>query len=132
MRFYLFSGIIYSLFSSLLYGNQTGVYLSSQKPAFTLRCDALLKKKNQKIKYKQQLESILNRNYKLQKRTPLDRPSVISKLKNHFFRAKEEVNIAILRITQLEENIVRTGCASISLRESTPPKIEFLKINKTP
>lgn len=85
------------------------------KPALSLRCKDLLRERSDKIKVQQKLNSLLQRNENLLKRSPTASQSVKSKLHANQIRIKNELHLVNLNIETMEENVVRSGCPGISL-----------------
>lgn len=84
-------------------------------PAISRRCNALIKKRNQKIEVKQKLVSLIVRNERLKKITPKNKKTVSKSLEINFTKLNNELKLAKLTIEYLEENIIRKGCPGISL-----------------
>ncbi|MDD0853695.1 hypothetical protein HBN50_11345 [Halobacteriovorax sp. GB3] len=84
-------------------------------PSITRRCNSLRDKRIEKINLKQRYQSLLARNRKLQGITPDNKKSVKKKLINTERHIQNELELATLKISRLEEGIVRQGCPGISL-----------------
>lgn len=84
-------------------------------PSISRRCDALLNRRNLKIEHKQKLQSLIIRNEKLQKITPLEKRTVIKKLSRNKAGLEHELQLTLLKIKNQEENIIRKGCPGINL-----------------
>ncbi len=84
-------------------------------PGLTSRCEELTEKRNKKVAMKQRLAALLVRNERLQRITPPNKVSIKEKLKTHHGRLTRELDLAKLKITTMEENIIRKGCPGIAL-----------------
>lgn len=84
-------------------------------PSITRRCTSLTDKRVQKIDHKQNLQSLLSRNLKLQEFTPAQKKSIKRKLKSNESHLRHELELTGLKINRLEEDIVRQGCPGIYL-----------------
>ncbi len=85
------------------------------KPTLSLRCRELFKERDEKIRVQQRLNSLLKRNETLLKQTPSQKQSVISRLESSKIRVKNELYLANLQISGMEESIVRSGCPGLNL-----------------
>lgn len=85
------------------------------KPALSLRCKELFKERADKIKVQQRLNSLLQRNQDLIKKSPNAKETLNARLKSHQIRVKNELHLATLQVESMEENIVRSGCPGLSL-----------------
>ena len=85
------------------------------RPAFSLRCKELLKERNDKIKMQQKLNSLLQRNQTLIKKSPQAKKTIHARLEANQMRIKNELHLSNLQVQTMEENIVRSGCPGISL-----------------
>lgn len=84
-------------------------------PALSYRCKALLKERDEKIKTKQKLKSMLQRNAKLLKQTPKNKKTLIAKLSISKNEITNFLSLTELKIKSMEENIIRKGCPGIKL-----------------
>lgn len=84
-------------------------------PSISRRCDALLNRRNLKIEHKQKLQSLIIRNEKLSKITPLEKRTVLKKLSRNKAGLEHELQLTLLKIKNQEENIIRKGCPGINL-----------------
>jgi len=91
---------------------QTSVILD---PSISKRCQALIEKRNDKVRHKQKLQALLKRNKRLQKHTPERKKSILAKLKRNGRELQHELHLALYRIDNMEENIVRQGCPGLKL-----------------
>lgn len=85
------------------------------RPSLSLRCKELHKERADKIKVQQKLNSLLQRNQDLIKKSPKAREGLHARLKAGQTKIKNEIHMVTLQIESMEENIVRTGCPGISL-----------------
>ena len=83
-------------------------------PSISRRCQSLLQKRQKKIDIKNRLQGLKLRNERLQKITPKNKVSVKTKLERNLGRIGRELRLVKLKITDLEETIVRQGCPGIS------------------
>jgi hypothetical protein len=86
------------------------------KPALSLRCKELFKERAEKIQIQQRLNALLSRNQSLLKKTPLEKNTLVARLKSNQVRVKNELHLANLQIEGMEENIIRSGCPGLSLQ----------------
>lgn len=84
-------------------------------PSISRRCDDLTQKRSKKIKHKQRISALIQRNIKLQKIAPLNKRQVKRKLEVNFKRLKNEYRLTKNKITRIEEVVVRNGCPGIAL-----------------
>jgi len=84
-------------------------------PAIGRRCDALAKKRSQKVELKQKLMALLKRNTHLQKIAPRQKKSVRKRLEVNNYELSHELELTRLVIEQVEESIIRKGCPGIAL-----------------
>ncbi len=84
-------------------------------PSISRRCNILVERRRQKITHKQQLAALLLRNEKLQQATPLEKKSLLKKLKNNHRNLQHELQLTSLEIKNQEENAIRKGCPGITL-----------------
>ena len=85
------------------------------KPALSLRCKELLKDRSEKIKVQQRLNSLLQRNQDLIKKSPKAKETLHTRLLSTQLKIKNELYLTNLNIEAMEENVVRSGCPGISL-----------------
>jgi hypothetical protein len=85
------------------------------KPSLSLRCKELLNDRSEKVVVQQRLNSLLQRNQDLIKKSPKARTTMHSRLLSNQVRIKNELHITALNIETMEENVVRSGCPGISL-----------------
>lgn len=84
-------------------------------PILTSRCQELTEDRNNKVTFKQRLMGLINRNERLQKITPANKVTVRKKLDITHGRLKRELELSKLKLTNMEENIIRKGCPGITL-----------------
>lgn len=84
-------------------------------PSIGYRCRILVERRQEKIIYKQRLTALLLRNEKLQKRAPLERKTLLRKLRKNRRHLKNELRLALLQIRNQEEAAIRKGCPGIVL-----------------
>ena len=84
-------------------------------PSISRRCEELLIKRNQKVAHKQKLMELITRNRKLLKYVPKEKKTVKVKLIENYGKLKNELRLSLVKITHLEEGIVRTGCPGLTL-----------------
>lgn len=84
-------------------------------PSISRRCEELLGKRNQKVGHKQKLMELITRNRRLLKYVPKEKKTVKTKLITNYGKLKNELRLSLIKISHLEENIVRTGCPGLAL-----------------
>ncbi|WP_216639895.1 hypothetical protein [Halobacteriovorax marinus] len=84
-------------------------------PSISRRCEELLNKRNQKVAHKQKLMELITRNRRLLKNVPKEKKTVKVKLIENYGKLKNELRLSLIKITHLEESIVRTGCPGLTL-----------------
>lgn len=84
-------------------------------PSISRRCDALMKQRNLKVKHKQKIMDLLQRNKQLISVTPPERKTVIEKLRKNFKGLGRELRHTLNQIQHREESIIRKGCPGITL-----------------
>jgi len=84
-------------------------------PSISRRCDALMKQRNLKVKHKQKIMDLIQRNKQLISITPPERKSVIEKLRKNFKGLSHELRHTLNQIQHREESIIRKGCPGITL-----------------
>lgn len=84
-------------------------------PSISRRCDALMKQRNLKVKHKQKIMDLIQRNKQLISITPPERKSVIEKLRKNFKGLTRELRHTLNQIQHREESIIRKGCPGITL-----------------
>ncbi len=81
-------------------------------PAISKRCQILVEEREKKKTYKQKLRSLLQENLRLQDETPLRKVSIKKKLELGQSRIEREVELAEMRLLNMEESLIRRGCPS--------------------
>jgi len=104
------------LTSSALCWPQVGPDTLIRDPGLSRRCKELLKERQDKIKFKQKAQSLIERNKALRKFKDPNRVSAHRQLQKNFDELKKEELLIILKIEVLEEKIVRSGCPGIVLQ----------------
>ncbi len=84
-------------------------------PILTSRCQELTEDRNNKVIFKQRLMAILKRNERLQKIAPANKLKVKKILEINHRRLVRELYLTKLKLTNMEENIIRKGCPGIIL-----------------
>jgi len=84
-------------------------------PNLSLRCKEQMKERAEKIKFRQKLNDLMNRNDVLLKKMPQTRPSMIKRLEANQISVKNELYLADLQVKAMEETIIRSGCPGINL-----------------
>ena len=84
-------------------------------PAISRRCDDLMQKRQQKVDHKQKLQNLIQRSKRLIQVTPIERKSILEKLKKNHKKLNRELVMTINKIQKKEESIIRKGCPGIKL-----------------
>ena len=82
-------------------------------PAISSRCENLAEKRQRKILHKQKLVALEKRNLRLQKVTPENKLTVRRELSTNLNQIRNELTLVLMKIEQLEEDIIRKGCPGI-------------------
>jgi hypothetical protein len=85
------------------------------KPAMSLRCKELFKERSAKINVQQRLNSLLQRNQDMIKKSPNARESFHKTLQANQIKIKNELHLINLQLSSMDENIVRSGCPGLTL-----------------
>lgn len=85
------------------------------RPALSLRCKELHRERAEKIKMQQKLNSLLQRNQDLIKKSPKAKETLHARLRSTDVKIKNELHLTNLQVESMEENIVRSGCPGIAL-----------------
>lgn len=85
------------------------------KPALSMRCKELHKERSRKIKIQQRLNSLLQQNKELIRKSPRAKDTLHARLESTQVKIKNELHLTNLQIENMEENIVRSGCPGIVL-----------------
>lgn len=86
-----------------------------RNPALSSRCRYLLKERNQKIQFRLKLEDAQKKNNQLLSSLPPEKQSVKLKLSAAKTEISHEISLASLRIKNMEETIIKSGCPGIAL-----------------
>ncbi|MBY0515272.1 MAG: hypothetical protein K2P81_00075 [Bacteriovoracaceae bacterium] len=84
-------------------------------PNLSLRCKELMQDRTDKIKVRQKLSSLLQRNQKVLKETPEMRKIMRKRLEANQITVRNELYLATLQVQSMEESIIRSGCPGINL-----------------
>ena len=84
-------------------------------PNLSLRCKDLMQERNDKIKIRQRLSGLLERNQNLLKKTPEMRQTMRRRLEANQITVRNELYLATLQVQTMEESIIRSGCPGINL-----------------
>lgn len=86
------------------------------RPALSLRCKELLKERDEKVRFGQRLQGLLQRSRGLIKKTPKAKETLHARLEADQIGVRNELHLAELQIQTMEESIVRSGCPGIALQ----------------
>ena len=84
-------------------------------PNLSMRCKELMQERNDKIKIRQRLNDLLQRNQNLLKSTPDMRVQMKKRLEASQISVRNELYLASLQVQNMEESIIRSGCPGINL-----------------
>lgn len=84
-------------------------------PAISRRCQNLLEQRNEKVSLRQKLSTLLARNERLAKITPVEKKSIARELNANKLGISKELRLVNLRIQRYEEDLIRKGCPGIQL-----------------
>lgn len=84
-------------------------------PSISRRCDALIELRNQKLSYKQKIQALLKRCERLIKMAPPEKLTLNKKLNQSRRHLEQELKLAVDKLQNQEEDIIRKGCPGISL-----------------
>jgi len=82
-------------------------------PSLSAKCKRMIDERNEKIRYKQKIQSLIIRNTELEKETPTQKESIKKQLRDNHEKLKREKELNLLKIRVLTENIIKKGCPSI-------------------
>lgn len=85
------------------------------KPVMSLRCQQLFKQRDDKIRMKQKLNGLLQRNEALLRKTTENQKTLIAQSQVNEIKIKQQIDDSSEQISKMEENIVRSGCPGLSL-----------------
>lgn len=84
-------------------------------PNLSSRCKELMQDRNDKVKVRQRLTGLLERNQNLLKKTPEMKVTMKKRLESNQITLRNELYLATLQVQSLEESIIRSGCPGINL-----------------
>jgi len=84
-------------------------------PMITLKCNYLFDDREKKVATRQKAKALLWRNRQLLADAPINKQKAINRLKYTSQRLTQEVSLLSLKITKLEEKLIRKGCPGIRL-----------------
>jgi hypothetical protein len=83
----------------------------------SLRCNALNTRRQQKVQYKQRLQGLIARNMKVLRLINIkEEPEFYNKMTKTGIRLRYEMKLALQKIINSEEDIIRTGCPNLLLQ----------------
>lgn len=83
----------------------------------SLRCNELNKRRRKKVHHKQRLQSLIARNMKVLRLVDIkDDPEFYNKMNKTGIRLRYEMELALQKILNAEEDLVRTGCPNLLLQ----------------
>jgi hypothetical protein len=103
------------LFPTIALSDLTELNDIIRDPAISRRCKALLKERSEKIIVQQKLTAMIMRNKKLQNKAKKNQEVVLNKLALLETRLNNNLRLTRMRVTSMEENLVRKGCPGITL-----------------
>lgn len=106
---------IFLLSTQYSFAQVEGVKDIIKDPTVSRRCKSLISERNEKIRTKQKINSLLQRNNKLIKRAKKKQVSAIKRLEITKTSLLNNLRLTRYRIKAMEENIVRKGCPGISI-----------------
>lgn len=84
-------------------------------PALGQRCKELLKEREKKLTLKQKARALIKRNQDIRRKLDKKKTTALLKIRHNYNKLLQEERLLILKIQNLEETIVRTGCPGVSL-----------------
>lgn len=84
-------------------------------PNLSSRCKELLEERDAKIKTRQRIQGLIQRNQILLKKTPAMREKLTKRLEATALTLRNEFYISGLQVQNFEEAIIRSGCPGINL-----------------
>lgn len=84
-------------------------------PSISRRCDALIELRNQKLSYKQKIQALLKRCERLLKMSPPEKKTLNKQLTQTRRHLEQELKLAVDKLQNQEEDIIKKGCPGISL-----------------
>ncbi|MBL7666231.1 MAG: hypothetical protein JNM93_13930 [Bacteriovoracaceae bacterium] len=106
--------ILWLLFINLTWA-QTLEEQILEDPMVSLYCKEMIAERNDKITVKQKLNELLQRSQKLRKAAPTNKKLAALKLDLSQKQIEMDLQSTVIRIREMEENIVRGGCPGINL-----------------
>ena len=100
---------IFAISADQLIGNEI------TDPTISTKCQSKLRSREMKIKYKQKLWALLNRNKNLVKTIPSNRESLKKQLKLNYLALQREYGYTTNRIEVMTKNVVKSGCPGLKL-----------------
>ncbi len=86
-------------------------------PALSRRCKELLVDRNDKVALKRKIVSLIKRNEDILKNTPKNKELGAARLRRTLNVLQQERQVTEMKISSMEENIVKQGCPGITLSE---------------
>ena len=84
-------------------------------PLITLKCNHLFDDREKKVTTRQKAKAILWRNRQILRDAPINKQKAINRLRYTSQRLTQEISLLSLKITKLEEKLIRKGCPGIRL-----------------
>ena len=83
----------------------------------SLRCNELNTRRQQKVQHKQRLQGLIARNMKVLRLINIkEEPEFYNKMTKTGIRLRYEMKLALQKIINSEEDIIRTGCPNLLLQ----------------
>lgn len=82
-------------------------------PLITKRCEKLLESRQWHLQQKNKLAELIARNLDLQKSVPRNRKTLQEQIDRTFRDLKKEMRLKKIKLYNIEEKIIRSGCPSI-------------------
>lgn len=116
MKLWMSVGILTLLALGAAFGQETTISKDIiTDPNLSSRCKELMQERTDKIKVRQRLSGLLERNEKLLKGNSGQRPLMQKRLEANRITVRNELYLAILQIQTIEESIIRSGCPGLNL-----------------
>jgi hypothetical protein len=84
-------------------------------PTISGHCRAMLKDRDEKIKFRQKLGALILRNKNLQEKTNPNKRTVLSDLQDNLKILEREYFLSRIQIQRLTEGVIKRGCPGINL-----------------
>ncbi|MEI8348111.1 MAG: hypothetical protein WCG27_11635 [Pseudomonadota bacterium] len=84
-------------------------------PSISAHCRAMLREREDKVKFRQKIGALILRNKNLQVKTPVQKKSILLNLHENLLRLEREYYLSRLQIQQMTENVIKRGCPGINL-----------------